>query len=113
VVAAVLLELLDAAGRSLVLARDLVAGLVADRRKLDSAVGLLLVARGGSSVGWAGGVGRTGGGTGTVIVGLALVLLLLLASLPLLSDFFELCGPGVVSEGRVTRKRPEAVVDPC
>lgn len=112
-VAAILLELLDAAGRGLVLARDLIAGLVADGRELDGAVGLLLVARGGSGIGRAGSVGRTGSGTGTVVVGLALVLLLLLAGLPLLSDFLEFCGPGAVSEARVTQKGPEGAVDPC
>jgi hypothetical protein len=37
------------------------------------------------------GVGRAGGSAGAVVVGLALVLLLLLAGLPLLADLLELC----------------------
>lgn len=91
VVAAVLLQLLDAAGRGLVLTRDLGAGLVADGRQLDGAA-RLLVARGGGGIrGAALGIGGRGGGAGAVVVGLTLVLLLLLASLPLLADLLELC----------------------
>lgn len=93
VAAAVLLELLDAAGGGLVLAGHLGAWLVADGRQLDGAAGLLLVARGGGSGirGGSLGVGRAGGSAGAVVVGLALVLLLLLAGLPLLADLLELC----------------------
>jgi hypothetical protein len=90
----ILLQLLDAAGRSLVLAGHLGAGLVADGRQLDGAARLLLLvaARGGGRVGRGRlGVGRASSSTGTVVVGLALVLLLLLAGLPLLSDLLELC----------------------
>jgi hypothetical protein len=90
VVAAVLLQLLDAAGGGLVLTRDLGAGLVADGGQLDGAAGLRVAGTGGGIRG-ALGVGRAGSGPGAVVVGLALVLLLLLASLPLLADLLELC----------------------
>lgn len=92
VAVAILLELLDAAGGSLVLAGDLGAGLVADGRELDGAARLLLVTWGSSTFrGGRLGVGGASSSTGTVVVGLALVLLFLLASLPLLADLLELC----------------------
>lgn len=94
VAVAILLQLLHAASRSLILSGDLGAGLVADGRQLDGAARLLLLvaARGGGGVRRGRlGVGRAGRGTSTVVVGLALVLLFLLAGLPLLADLLELC----------------------
>jgi hypothetical protein len=91
----VLLELLDTAGWGLVLARNLRARLVTNWWKLDLSTSRLLVAWrrlvavvGVLSIGW---VGLDLGGTGTVILGLALCVFLLLACLPFLSYLFELC----------------------
>lgn len=95
VAVAVFLELLDTAGWSLILARNLRARLIANRWKLDLSASRLLVARrrlvGIIGVLSIGGVGLDLGGTGTVIFSLALCVLLLLACLPLLSDLLELC----------------------
>lgn len=89
-VVAVLLQLLHTTRRGLVLARDLRAGLVADGRELDGPARLLVAGRGGPI----GGVLAIGGHSGSaraLLFGLPLVLLLLLASFPLLSDLLELC----------------------
>jgi hypothetical protein len=93
VAAPVLLELLDAAGGGLILSGDLGTGLVADGRQLDGAAGLLLVAGGGGSGIGRGSlrVSRAGSNTSAIFIGLALVLLLLLAGLPLLADLLKLC----------------------
>ena len=83
---AVLLELLDAAGWGLVLARNFSARLVANRWKLDLSASRLLVPRRRLavvvrvlSIGW---VGLDLGGTGTAALGLALCVFLLLECLP-------------------------------
>jgi len=86
---AVLLELLNAARGSLVLARDLCARLVADGWELNGTASLLIT-RGRGNFGGGLPICRDGSGSGTLLIGLSLVLLLLLASLPLLSDFLEL-----------------------
>lgn len=89
---AVLLELLDAAGWGLVLARNLRARLVANRWELDLSASRLLVSRRGLvavrvlSISWVGDLG----GTGTVVFRLALCVFLLLACLPFLSNLLEL-----------------------
>lgn len=98
---AVLLKLLDTAGWGLVLARNLCTRLVADRWKLDLSTSRLLVSRRRLvavvrvlSVGWVGDLG----GTGTVVLSLALCVFFLLACLPFLSDLLELCERNNVSE---------------
>lgn len=97
---AVLLELLDAAGWGLVLARDLRARLVTNRWKLDLSAARLLVPRRRLvavvrvlSISWVGDLG----GAGTVVLSLALCVLLLLACLPFLSDLLKLCERNNVS----------------
>lgn len=88
VVVAVLLELLNAGGGSLILTWDLSAGLVADGRQLNGSTAGW-VSRGRSSI--AGGLAFSGDSSaGTLIVSLSLVLLFLLACLPFLSDLLEL-----------------------
>ena len=89
-VVAVLLQLLNTARGSLVLTRNLSARLVADGWELNGSTSLL-VTRGRSIAGTLT-ISRNGGGTGALLISLALVLLLLLASLPLLSNFLEFCG---------------------
>ena len=111
VVVAVLLQLLNAAGWSLVLARDLSAGLVADRRELDRPASLL-VARGRAIVGRALTIGGNSSSSGSLLFGLSLILLFLLAGLPLLSDLLEFCNKNGLACWRYTRN-PEALVDPC
>ena len=101
VAVAVLLELLDAAGWGLVLARNLRARLVTNRWKLYLSAARLLVPRRRLvavvrvlSVRWVGDLG----GTGTVVLSLALCVLLLLACLPFLSDLLKLCERNNVSQ---------------
>lgn len=100
---AVFLELLDAAGWGLILARNLRARLVTDRRKLDLSASRLLVSRRRLvvvirvlSIGW---IRLDLGGTGTVILSLALRVLLLLACLPFLSNLLELCREAMLVGG--------------
>jgi len=88
ILATIALELLDAARWSLVLAWYLSPGLVADGWELNRSTWLLIASR--SIVGRVLSISRDDGGSGTLILGLALVLLLLLASLPFLADFLEL-----------------------
>ena len=90
VIVAILLQLLNTAGWSLILARNLGTRLVANRRELDRPTSLL-VARSRAIVGWALAVGGNCSSSGTLLVGLSLILFLLLACLPLLADFLELC----------------------
>ena len=86
---AVFLELLHAAGWSLVLPRHLSTGLIADRGQLDGATCLLIAGRRRTFGRLA--VGRDRGSSSAILLGFALVLLLLLASLPLLADLLEFC----------------------
>ena len=90
VVVAVLLELLNTARGSLVLTWNLSAGLIADGWELDGSTSLL-VTWGRSAIAGVWAFGRNGGGSGTLFISLSLVLLLLLASLPLLSNLLEFC----------------------
>jgi len=89
VVVAILLELLNATGRSLVLAWNLSTWLVANWGKLNRSTTLLITGSGGISRLLA--FSRDSGSSGTLLVGLALILLFLLPSLPLLSNLFEFC----------------------
>jgi hypothetical protein len=78
----------------LVLARDLRARLVADGWGLDRPDSLLITSsRGGGGLA----IGKDSSGSGTLPIGLSMVFLFLLASLPLLSYFLELCGGLCVS----------------
>jgi hypothetical protein len=83
--------LLDTAGRSrLVLSRDVGTRLVSDRWELDWTTGL--VAGSGGALARLTLRGRADGGVAsTLFISLALVLLLLLTSLPLFADLFEFC----------------------
>jgi hypothetical protein len=79
--------------RRCILRRDLIARLVADRWELDRA----------SLIGW-GTVSRSlsfswSGSSGTIIIGLAGILLFLLASLPLLTNFLEFFWSALVTVG--------------
>jgi hypothetical protein len=87
-VVTILLKLWDTSRRSLVLTWNLSAGLVSDGWELDRS-STLLVARGRSTIGGVLAFSRYGGGSGTILLCLSLVLLFLLASLPLLSDLLE------------------------
>jgi hypothetical protein len=96
----VLLKLLNTARWSLVLARNLSTRLVTDRRKLNRSASLRVAGRrlsavvGVLSVWWT----RLGSGsTGSLFLSLAVVVFLLLASLPLLSDLLEFCSATRVS----------------
>ena len=96
VTVAVLLELLNASRGSLVLARDLRARLVADGWELNRTASLLIT-RSRGTIGRGLTIRRDSSGSGTLFIGLSLVLLFLLAGFPLLSDFLELCGRLCVS----------------
>ena len=109
VLAAVLLELLNATSRSLVLTWNLSAGLVADRRKLNRATLGITGRRTIRSLA----ISRDGSSASTILVGLALVLLFLLASLPLLSDLLEFYKKQCVSVCWCYTRNPEALDDPC
>lgn len=97
VVLRVLLQLLNASGWSLVLAWDLSAWLVTDWWELNWLAAWLLVTLWWlllilwvlTILWW---VGLSLGGTLTVLLSLALGILLLLASLPLLANLLELYG---------------------
>jgi hypothetical protein len=89
VIVAVLLKLLNATGSGLILTRDLRARLVSNRWELDGSA--LLVTGSWCTIGGGLTIGGDSGSSGTLFFSLALVLLLLLASLPLLSDLLELC----------------------
>jgi hypothetical protein len=88
----VLLELLDSATGSLllILTWNLGTRLVTDRRELDRSA-TLRVARGRAAFWDRLTLGRDSDSASTILVGLALVLLLLLASLPLFANLFEFC----------------------
>jgi len=84
---AIFLKLLDTTGGSLVLTRNLSARLVADWWELNGST--LLVSRGRTAF-RALTITGDGSSSSTVLVLLSLVLFLLLACFPLLSDFLEL-----------------------
>lgn len=95
---AVLLQLLDATGRCLVLTRDLRSGLVTNRWELNGSLTWLVTLGRGTltrrlTFSWC----ADSLSSSTLFFGLALVLLLLLASLPFLSDLLELCSKSYVS----------------
>lgn len=89
IVAAISLELLNVARWSLVLAWDLSTGLVTNGWELDRSTWLLVASR--RIVGRVLTISWDDGGSCTLVIGLALVLLLLLAGLPFFADFLELC----------------------
>lgn len=93
-VVAILLELLHTTSWGLVLARDLGPGLVADGWELNGTRAALLVAW-GCRRSLAGRLAfhrsTANSSSSAFLVGLALILLVLLARLPLLADFLELC----------------------
>lgn len=95
-VVAVLLQLLDTTRWCLVLTRDLSTRLITDGWQLDRASGLLVSSRRGVVVGVLA-ISRDDSGSSTLVFGLALVLLLLLAGLPLLPDLFEFCRRGALA----------------
>lgn len=92
-VVAILLKLLNTSGWSLVLTRYLGTGLISDGWKLNLRGTTLLVARWWLSAVVAlltiGGVVLGSGSTSALLICLALVLLLLFASLPLLANLLE------------------------
>ena len=90
VVIAVLLQLLNAACRSLVLTWYLRARLVADWRQLDRS-STLLITRSRGTLARVLTIGRNSCSSSALFVGLALVFFLLLTGLPLLSNFLEFC----------------------
>ena len=105
VVVAVLLQLLNPARGGLILTGNLSARLVADRGELNRSARLWVARRRGS----VGGLPIRGNGRGscTILISLTLILFLLLARLPLLSDFFELCHPGYVSVLTLHKPAPQ------
>lgn len=87
-IVAVLLQLLNTTRRSLVLGRHLGVGLITDRGQLNRATSLVTSRRStfrGLTLG-------SNSSSVTLFLGLAGVLFLLLAGLPLLSDLLEFCG---------------------
>jgi hypothetical protein len=93
-VVTVLLKLLDTTRWGLILARDLSAGLIANRRKLDLLATALLIAGRRLSVIAGRAISRVGlGGSGssTLFFSFALVLLLLLTCFPFLANLLEFC----------------------
>jgi hypothetical protein len=93
-VVTVLLQLLDTTRWSLVLARDLSAGLVADRRELDLLATALLIAGRRLSVVARRAIGRIGlgsSGSSTLLLSFTLVVFILLACFPFLADLLEFC----------------------
>lgn len=108
VIVAVLLKLLNTTGSGLILTRDLSTRLVSNRWELDGSA--LLVTGSWCVIGGGLTIGGDGGSSGTLFFSLALVLLFLLASLPLLSDLLELCYKLCVSVLMLHNMIP---LDPC